>query len=124
MTEISTGYVNIFVSDFQAALDFYQHTLRLPLIFADDEFRYAAFATPGAQLAIVETNEEELVGRHTGVGLTVEDLDEAHRSLKETVKFVTKPEKQPWGGYMAMIADPDENLFYLDQFTAPTQDLA
>jgi uncharacterized glyoxalase superfamily protein PhnB len=24
------------------------------------------------------------------------------------------PQKQPWGGYMAMFADPDGNIFYLD----------
>ena len=115
--EIGTGCVNVFVSNFQQSLEFYQATLGLPLIFADEEFRYASFATPGAQLAIVETDQTDLVGRHTGVGLTVADLDVAHRTLKDAVTFVTEPEKQPWGGYMAMIADPDNNLFYLDQFT-------
>ncbi len=115
--EIGTGYVNIFVSNFQKALDFYQADLGLPLIFADEEFRYASFATPGAQLAIVETDQQELIGRHTGIGLTVVDLDAAHRELKDRITFVTQPEKQPWGGYMAMISDPDNNLFYLDQFT-------
>ena len=25
------------------------------------------------------------------------------------------PEKQPWGGFMAMFLDPDGNSFYLDQ---------
>jgi len=70
--EIGTGYVNIFVSNFQKSLDFYQATLGLPLIFADEEFRYASFATPGAQLAIVETDQAELVGRHTGIGLARE----------------------------------------------------
>lgn len=114
--EIGIGYVNVFVSNFQKSLDFYQATLGLPLIFADEEFRYASFATSGAQLAIVETDQAELVGRHTGIGLSVVDLDIAHRELKDRVTFVTHPEKQPWGGYMAMISDPDNNLFYLDQF--------
>lgn len=122
--DIGTGYVNIFVSNFQKALDFYQADLGLPLIFADEEFRYASFATPGAQLAIVETDQQELIGRHTGIGLTVVNLDDAHRELKERVTFVTQPEKQPWGGYMAMISDPDHNLFYLDQFTNSSGDAA
>jgi len=26
-----------------------------------------------------------------------------------------KPSKQPWGGFMAMFADPDGNTFYLDE---------
>ena len=122
--EIRTGYVNVFVSNFQAAMRFYQDDLGLPLIFADEEFRYASFATPGAQLAIVETDQQELIGRHTGIGLTVTDLDQAHRELKERVTFITTPEKQPWGGYMAMISDPDRNLFYLDEFTNNTGESA
>ncbi len=122
--EIGTGYVNVFVSNFEKSMDFYRATLGLPLIFSDDEFRYASFATPGAQLAIVETDQPELVGRHTGIGLTVNDLDDAHRELKAHVNFVTPPEKQPWGGYMAMISDPDNNLFYLDQVASNSGDAA
>ena len=122
--DIGTGYVNVFVSNFQRSLDFYQAVLGLPLIFADEEFRYASFATPGAQLAIVETDQADLVGRHTGIGLTVADLDAAHGELKDSVQFVTDPEKQPWGGYMAIFADPDNNLFYLDQFTHSTNETA
>ena len=122
--EIGTGYVNIFVSDFARALTFYQDNLQLPLIFADEEFRYAAFATPGAQLAIVHTDDDALIGRHTGVGLTVTNLDDAYRELQGHVSFTVKPEKQPWGGYMAIISDPDNNLFYLDQFTHPDGEIA
>ncbi len=122
--EICTGYVNIFVSDFDTSLAFYEDVLRLPLIFADPELRYAAFATPGAQLAITHSDQPELVGRHTGVGLTVTDLDATYAILKNRVTFTTPPEKQPWGGYMAMVSDPDGNLFYLDQFTNPTNEIA
>ena len=109
--EIGTGYINIFVDDFARSLAFYQDTLQLPLIFADVEYQYASFATPGAQLAIVHTDQEELIGRHTGVGLTVSNLDDAYRELKDRVEFKVKPERQPWGGYMAIISDPDNNLF-------------
>jgi predicted enzyme related to lactoylglutathione lyase len=28
------------------------------------------------------------------------------------------PSKQPWGGYMALFADPDGNIFYLDSVQA------
>jgi len=31
------------------------------------------------------------------------------------VNFVEAPKKQYWGGYAAIFADPDENLFYLVQ---------
>jgi predicted enzyme related to lactoylglutathione lyase len=26
-----------------------------------------------------------------------------------------EPTRQPWGGYMALLEDPDGNRFYLDQ---------
>jgi len=31
------------------------------------------------------------------------------------VRFTMEPEKQPWGGFMGMFADPDGNVFYLDE---------
>ena len=35
------------------------------------------------------------------------------------VIFTMEPTKQPWGGgFMALIADPDGNLLYLDEVAA------
>ena len=34
------------------------------------------------------------------------------------VRFTMPPSKQPWGGYMALFADPDGNIFYLDSVEA------
>lgn len=31
------------------------------------------------------------------------------------IAYVKPPTRQPWGGFMAMIADIDGNIFYLDQ---------
>ena len=62
------------------------------------------------------TDDANLVGRHTGVGFGVKDLTAAHRYLAaKGVDFWMPPEKQPWGGFMAMFRDPDGNSFYLDQ---------
>jgi len=36
------------------------------------------------------------------------------------VHFTMPPTRQPWGGVMAMISDPDANVFYLDQLP-PTE---
>ena len=38
------------------------------------------------------------------------------------VTFTMAPEKQPWGGFMAMFADPDGNVFYLDEVAAGQHD--
>ena len=47
-------------------------------------------------------------------------IDKVWKTTKgKGVTFTLKPARQPWGGYMGMFADPDGNVFYLDQ--APSQ---
>ena len=114
-------YVNIFVSDLQRAVRFFRDSLGLPLQFEDEKFGYASFAPEGVRLGVAcvapsAPESEALVGRHTGVGFGVPDLDAAHRKLAaKGVRFPMAPSKQPWGGYMATFQDPDGNIFYLDQ---------
>ena len=49
----------------------------------------------------------------------VDDLDAAHAALAEKgVVFTRLPTREPWGGYMAVFADPDGNTYYLDQVPA------
>jgi len=62
----------------------------------------------------------QLIGRHTGVGLEVTDLEKEHNRLTALeVRFTMPPTRQPWGGFMALIADPDGNVLYLDQKSSP-----
>jgi len=117
-------YVNVFVSDLGRAVEFYRDKLGLPFQFRENEFGYASFATEGARLGIARVDPKApesagLFGRHTGVGFGVPDLDAAHKELvARGVRFTMPPTKQPWGGYMATLADPDGNGFYLDQLRA------
>jgi catechol 2,3-dioxygenase-like lactoylglutathione lyase family enzyme len=114
-------YVNVFVSDLQRAVALFRDTLGLPLQFADEKSGYASFAPQGVRMGVarVEAGSPEaqtMIGRHTGIGFGVPDLDAAHRELaSKRVRFTMLPTKQPWGGYMATFADPDGNIFYLDQ---------
>jgi predicted enzyme related to lactoylglutathione lyase len=114
-------YVNIFVTDFNRAVDFYEKRLGLPLRFRDESFGYASFQTEGAGLALARVdpkaeNAKQLVGRHTGVGLGVEDIRTAYEELKgKGVEFTMPPSKQPWGGVLATFSDPEGNILYLDQ---------
>jgi predicted enzyme related to lactoylglutathione lyase len=114
-------YVNVFVSDLSRAVAFYRDTLGLPLQFAEEKFGYASFSPEGIRLGLAAVDPSspdasKLVGRHTGVGFGVPDLDAAHQQLvAKSVHFTMAPTKQPWGGYMATFADPDGNIFYLDQ---------
>lgn len=115
-------YVNVFVGDFDAAVSFYRDTLGLKLNFKEDEHGYASFDTGAVGFAIARVapdadNYKSLVGRLTGVGLSVQSLDDEHKRLASMgVDFSMPPTKQPWGGYMAMMKDPDGNELYLDQY--------
>ncbi len=115
---MNIAYVNIFVSDLKPAVEFYQSTLGLMLEHSEPEYGYAAFRVGTVRLGLAVAGQEqaELVGRHTGVGLAVEDLDSEYKRLTgKGVTFSMPPTKQPWGGYMALLDDADGNVFYLDQ---------
>ncbi len=59
---------------------------------------------------------ERLVGRPTGIGFMVDDLDAEYERLKaQGVEFSMAPSDQPWGGRLATFKDPEGNQIVLDQ---------
>jgi lactoylglutathione lyase len=113
--------VNIFVKNLSVATDSYRDKLGRQLGFSSAEHGSASFAVGGIRpgLAVPGPDHGELVGRHTGIGLEVADLEAEHSRLSHLgVRFVMPPTRQPWGGFMALISDPDGNVFYLDQVSA------
>ncbi len=113
--------MNVFVRDAARAVAFYRDALGLALEHAHPEHGYAAFRAGALRLGVaaVGPGQEELVGRHTGVGFAVADLEAEHRRLAALgVAFPQPPARQPWGGFLALLADPDGNLFYLDEVSA------
>lgn len=115
------SYVNVFVSDLDRAVDFYGGPLGLALEFASPEHGYASFSAGRVRLglAVAGADQHALIGRHTGIGLDVADLEAEHARLAaQGVRFTMPPTRQPWGGFMALMADPDGNVFYLGQVSA------
>lgn len=114
------GYANVFVTDLGRSVAFYRDVLELRLDMDDGGFGYASFAAGPIKLGLAQIDasgdQSALVGRHTGIGLCVRDLERTAAELEARgVEFTMKPTKQPWGGFMATIADPDGNVLYLDQ---------
>jgi predicted enzyme related to lactoylglutathione lyase len=119
---VRVTYVNVFVRDLDRALAFYRDALGLELQYAAPEHGYASLAAGPIRLGIgvVGPEQEELVGRHSGVGFEVDDLAAEHRRLVALgVTFPMAPARQPWGATMALVADPDGNVHYLDQAPEP-----
>lgn len=111
-------YANVFVRDLQRACAFYEQVLGLDLRHKDDEHGYASFSAGPIELGLARVGDDqlELVGRHTGLGFAVHDLEAEHaRLVAGGVAFPMEPKRQPWGGFMALMSDPDGNVFYLDE---------
>jgi|TARA_Y100000310_G_C20679097_1_gene814830 predicted enzyme related to lactoylglutathione lyase len=115
MSTISVGYVNVFVSDFDRAVAFYNNTLGLTLDMRADDFGYASFKAGSISFAVAKADDPTLVGKHTGIGFIVDDIDAFYADLIDKgVESEMPPTKQPWGGVLALMKDPDGNVFYLD----------
>lgn len=111
--------VRVFVRDWDRAIAFYTETLGIPTTFRSDEMGWAQLATGEGQLALERAapDDEEsqgLVGRFVGVSLAVPNIHETYATLFERgVEFLHAPEKQPWGGTIAHLRDPDGNVITL-----------
>lgn len=115
------GYVIVGVKSFDTAVPFYRDSLGFELLFVEPEMHFAAFKVGDMRFSLAEGAEEThgAGDRNTGIGFEVVDLDAAYAELAgKGVKFTMGPGKMPWGGYMAMFADPDGNVYYLDQANA------
>ena len=109
------NWLEVKVTDMKKAIAFYRDVLGLKV--KNEWPNYVIFDLPGTlTLAIMLGGKK---GRKEGapnIYFAVEDLDAEYEKLKEKgIKFIASPKKQYWGGYAALFADPDENLFYLVQ---------
>lgn len=111
--------VRVFVTDWERAIRFYREILGMAIAYQSDEMGWAQMAPGEGQLALerVDPSDQEgreLVGRFVGVSLQVPDIFATYKTLAERgVEFLAPPEKQPWGGVLAHLRDPDGNILTL-----------
>ena len=110
----------IFVNNLDRATEFYRDTLGMP-VSKQGSFGLELFLDPphlGVHPA-VHPDAKALVGRHTGITLYVPRLLHFCGILHDRgVKFVSEPTQMSWG-VMAMIADPEGNVFALWEDSVP-----
>jgi len=113
--KISMKNVVIFVRDLAVAKQFYNDQLGLPLV-QETQMMLEFFPGDGTKFGVALAMHEAampLVGRHTGITLTVEDIVTLCRELSTSgVKFAEPLEASPWGK-MAVVEDPDGNQIAL-----------
>lgn len=111
------GFVRVFVSDFQKALEFYTAKLGMEIDYTDNANWAQFISGHDVSLAIEKCPADhiehgsKLVGRFVGVTLMVDDISEQYKLLTDRgVKFSGKPEKQNFGGTLAHLHDLDGNI--------------
>ncbi|HIJ88402.1 MAG TPA: VOC family protein [Desulfuromonadales bacterium] len=112
---ITLKNIVIFVTDLAKAKTFYADLLGLPVAGQSEmliEFFPGAVSTLGVSLALHE-DARSLIGRHTGITLTVENIGAVCDALKHGgAHFVEPLESSPWGK-MAVVQDFDGNMIAL-----------
>ena len=112
------GYVNVYVTDFAAGVEFLGATLGLTQLMREDDFGYASFEAGPIHIGLAKVDAKDpiqaaMAGGMTGIGLVV---DASYAELvAKGVGFVQPPEHMPWGGYMALMQDAAGNVYFLDQ---------
>jgi predicted enzyme related to lactoylglutathione lyase len=114
--------IAVFVTDIDRAKRFYRDALGLPCT-REGSFG-AEFQQGDTRLGVhpaVHPDAQALVGRHTGITFHVTDLLDFCEHLHEQgVRFINEPTQQPFG-IMAMVTDPDDNIFALWEDKVPEQ---
>lgn len=119
--KVSLGAHLIFVSNVEVSKAFYRDILGLELV--EENPHFTEYRIDGGTLYVEEKNPERAkgfdqvrIGGATGVVLAVEDIRSAVDELKaKGVRIIVEPVEQVWGGWNAVIADPDGNEFILDE---------
>lgn len=122
------GLVGVWISDHDAALEFYVGKLGFDKISdtgADSEYRWVEVAPTSAETGITlvkpypgmqhafGTMPEDLIGTSSFI-FDTDDISTTYRELSEKgVVFTEEPTMQPWGRLQAQFVDQDGNSFVL-----------
>ena len=116
----------VFVRDLARCLTFYRDTLGLEVQESDPDsvsfqmenvYFLLLEVSAAADLIRSEANELKIEGGPRGLlAAGVEDVDAAYEALKaKGVTFLRPPTNQPWGLRTAHFADPEGNLWEINQ---------
>ena len=61
MRDVTIGYINLAVIDFERSIAFYRDVLGLPLLFSDEKFQFASFRAGAIRFAVVGGPETDVV---------------------------------------------------------------
>lgn len=118
--------VKVPVNDLKRAVDWYTGALGLGLVHDRSADNWVEVGLVDENVRIVlfvpDPREDKRPGTDTGIIFATDSIFEVHRRLvDEGVDFIIKPERQAWGGLMAVFLDPFGNkLGILEESERPS----
>jgi len=107
--------VTLPVSDLGTAVDFYENVLELSLKYHYHN-DYAGFDCGGVEIGLAPGALIKADERTICLDFLVRDIDQVYWTLSEWgVRFIKEPQDTPWGGRIALFADPDGKCLQLVQ---------
>jgi len=117
--------IQIFVTDLDKSVKWYQEKLGMELIEKSNEWKSATMRLCGVNYDICQPiakwgsnwlKAKRNIGGLRGIFFYTKNIDITYQELKSKgVKFLKPPFKTPWGEYKAHFVDPDNNEFSLVQ---------
>ena len=104
------------VSDLDRAMEFYVRVLGLSLALDSRENNWVELGREDSlgNIALYEPSpfNKRQPGGPTGIVFRTESIYDVHKRLVDAdVFFKLKPQRQEWGGLLAVFLDPDDNEF-------------
>ena len=113
---------NVFVRDFQVALDYYAEALGFHPLFVYGEIPFYAHVARDAAILAIRHVTRPVIDHGAGAALLsafieVPDVDALHASLAAAgARIWQAPRDEPWAMRSLIVSDPDDNLLC---FAAP-----
>lgn len=112
--------VRVFTTDLARARSFYAGALGLAVAHTDETL--AIFETGQAKLIVEHIDHDDpeardLVGRFAAFSFTVTSMSATLSELAcQPIDWISRSERQPWGGIMSHLKDPDGNVITLIEY--------
>lgn len=107
--------LRIWTNKLEESRAFYTETLPFKVNFDGSDQGWIIIGTPSIDL-ILEANDGSESSRNTGLSFLVDDIQATHRDLTDKgVEFVSAPQQQDWGGWLADFKDCTGNTLTLVQ---------
>lgn len=106
--------ISIDVSDVNISREFYKEMLGLQEAWHIEEMNAAGLRLGNVEFILVQSSDKSRLGVDLRASICVDDIHQIYQDLcAKGARFTKAPWKEPWGGTVAFLLDPDGNKLML-----------